>query len=193
MPRRMREPAYPADQWARRYESDVAPINRLVDELGTHTDAGAPPYVAPMYRGVDAPAVAILRDPGPKAGGARGSGFLSVENDDQTAERQCAFLAEAGIDPADVVPWNVYPWYINATPTRTQLVAGVEPLRRLIELMPDLRVVLLAPPRVRQVGRRPWLRRSVGGLCLTVRGSRRRLGSGFRSRATAMRCGTLTF
>jgi hypothetical protein len=40
-----------------------------------------------MYRGVDAPALSISRDPGPKAGGDKGSGFLSVENDDPSAER----------------------------------------------------------------------------------------------------------
>lgn len=28
---------------------------------------------------------------------------------------------EAGISPNDVVPWNVYPWYINANPTAAQL------------------------------------------------------------------------
>jgi hypothetical protein len=139
----MRDAGYRADQWALRFDPHVAPINRLVDELGRQAEAGSPPYVAPMYRGVDAPALAVLRDPGPKAGGARGSGFLSVENDDQTAERQCAFFAEAGLDPADVVPWNAYPWYINDRPTRAQLAAGVEPLRRLIELMPRLCVVLL--------------------------------------------------
>jgi hypothetical protein len=96
-----------------------------------------------MYRGVDAPVLAVLRDPGPRAGSAKGSGFLSVENDDQTAERQCGFFAEAGIDAADVLPWNTYPWYINAAPTRTQLAAGVAPLLRMIELLPRLRVVLL--------------------------------------------------
>jgi hypothetical protein len=41
------------------------------------------------------------------------------------------------------VPWNVYPWYINANPTKVQLLAGVEPLRRLMGLMPDLRAVLV--------------------------------------------------
>jgi Holliday junction resolvase RusA-like endonuclease len=144
MVRRMREPAYRAEQWRDRYATHIEPINRLVDELGAQAAAGRPPYVAPMYRGVHAPVLAILRDPGPMAAGVQGSGFLSVENDDQTAERQCGFFAEAGIDPADVVPWNAYPWYINDTPSRTQLAEGVEPLRRLIALMPGLRVVLPA-------------------------------------------------
>ncbi len=66
-----------------------------------------------------------------------------MENDDQTVERQCAFIAEAGLEAADVLPWNAHPWYINAAPDRAQLLAGLVPLRRLVELMPRLRVVLL--------------------------------------------------
>jgi hypothetical protein len=143
MSRRMRSPRYRAGQWEHRYAPHVEPINRLVDELGELDDAGHPPYVAPMYRGIHAPAVAILRDPGPKAGGVAGSGFLSIENDDQTAERQCAFFTESGIEPANVVPWNAYPWYINARPTKTQLAAGTRPLHQLLDLLPALRVVLL--------------------------------------------------
>ena len=137
----MQDPRYRADQWANRYAPHVAPVNRLVDALGGPD--GTPPYIAPMYRGVDARLLAVLRDPGPKAGGAKGSGFLSVENDDQTAERQCKFFKEAGLDATDVLPWNAHPWYINAKPNRTQLRAGVPPLRQLVDLMPRLQVVLL--------------------------------------------------
>lgn len=143
MARRMRDGDYRDDQWAHRYDPHIAPINRLVDDLGRDRPDDRPPYVAPMYRGVDAPVLAVLRDPGPKAAGAQGSGFLSVENDDQTAERQCVFFEQAGLDPADVLPWNAYPWYINAAPNRAQLTAGLDPLRRLVELLPRLRVVLL--------------------------------------------------
>jgi hypothetical protein len=53
------------------------------------------------------------------------------------------FLDEAGIDYALTVPWNAYPWYINSDPTTSQLLAGVEPLRGLIGLMPRLRVVIV--------------------------------------------------
>ncbi|MEQ3553916.1 uracil-DNA glycosylase [Pseudonocardia nematodicida] len=139
----MSDARYRERQWRDRYAPHVAPINQLVDELGTRDEAGHPPYVAPMYRGVHARGLVILRDPGPKAGGDKGSGFLSVENDDQTAQRQDEFFRGAGIDPVDVVPWNAYPWYINRKPSRDQLIQGTEPLRRLIELMPELCVVIL--------------------------------------------------
>jgi hypothetical protein len=37
---------------------------------------------------------------------------------------------------------NAYPWYINSDPTTGQLLAGIEPLRDLMDLLPRLRVVL---------------------------------------------------
>lgn len=42
-----------------------------------------------------------------------------------------------------MVPWNAYPWYINRLPRAAELDAGVQPLRRLISLLPRLRVVML--------------------------------------------------
>lgn len=94
----------------------------------------------PGHRGANA---GSFPDPGPNAGGEKGSGFLCVEKNDQAAERQWGFLDEAGIDPAEAVPWNAYPWYINARPNTAQLREGVVPLRRVIELMPRLQVVIL--------------------------------------------------
>jgi len=143
MTRQMKDEAYRNDQWARRYTGRVAAINRFIDELGAQDENGHPPYVPPICGGVAALALSISRDPGPKAGGIKGSGFLSIENNDASAERMGQFLDEAGIDYGQVVPWNAYPWYINSDPTSEQLIAGVEPLRGLISLMPCLRVVTL--------------------------------------------------
>ena len=143
MARGMRDQAYRDGQWEHRYTGRVAAINRFIDELGAENEAGHPPYIPPICGGVDALALSMSRDPGPKAGGIKGSGFLSIENDDPSAERMGQFLGEAGINYRQVVPWNAYPWYINSDPTAEQLFAGVEPLRRLISLMPRLRVVIL--------------------------------------------------
>lgn len=140
-PRLMRDPQFRQAQWDTRYAEHVAPLNRYVDELGTHDAAGSPPYIAPMYYGVNARALLVSRDPGPKAGGERGSGFLCIENDDSSAERMWMFARDAGVDVRHLIPWNAYPWYINADPTRAQLEAGLPPLRQVMSLLPDLRVV----------------------------------------------------
>jgi hypothetical protein len=96
-----------------------------------------------MYGGVNARLLSVLRDPGPKTRSEDGSGFLSMENDDPTAEAICGHFEAAGIPSTDVVPWNVYPWYINRAPSAAELDAGVEPMRRLVQLLPRLRVVML--------------------------------------------------
>ena len=121
----------------------VSPINALVDDL-REEGRGWVPYVAPIYGGVDAEMLSILRDPGPMTNDAQnGSGFLCLENDDAAAERFATLLAEAGLTAADMTPWNAYPWYINRKPNAAELDAGVQPLRRLLALLPRLRVVML--------------------------------------------------
>jgi hypothetical protein len=66
MARRMRDKDFRDDQWARRYTGRVERINRFIDEIGAKDDAGHPPYIPPVCGGVDALALSISRDPGPK-------------------------------------------------------------------------------------------------------------------------------
>lgn len=55
----------------------------------------------------------------------------------------CELIAEAGIDVSEMVPWNAYPWYINRAPNAAEIRTGIEPLKKLIELLPNLQVVIL--------------------------------------------------
>jgi hypothetical protein len=143
MPRRMADPDFRAMQWQQRYAEHVAPINRLVDELRAEPGRQGAPYVAPMYGGVNARLLSILRDPGPMTQHGRGSGFLSMENDDATAETINSYFDNAAISAEDIVPWNAYPWYINRKPDTAELSAATEPLARVIALLPRLKVVML--------------------------------------------------
>ncbi len=143
MARRMAEDWFRKEQWERRHEPHIAPINRLVDELRRGSNHEGVPYVAPMYGGVNARLLSVLRDPGPMTQASGGSGFLCMENDDPTAEALCKLFAGAGIEAADIVPWNAYPWFINRHPKAAELDAGVEPLKRVIDLIPDLQVIML--------------------------------------------------
>lgn len=148
MPRRMADPVFHAQQWDARYAPHVAPINRFVDSLERMPMHARPPYVAPMYGGVHARLLSVLRDPGPatqevRAQGKVGSGFLCMENDDPTAERICTLFAAVGIPAREIVPWNAYPWYINRDPRAGELDEGVAPLKQIVDLLADLRVVML--------------------------------------------------
>ena len=122
----------------------IAPVNALVDELTDSGGRGWVPYLAPAYSGVDARVLCVLRDPGPKTNDELGgSGFLSPENDDPTARRFAALLDGAGIPVSEILAWNAYRWYVNGKPTPAELEAGVEPLRRLLGILPRLRVIML--------------------------------------------------
>jgi hypothetical protein len=131
------------DQFNRIYDSHISPINRYVDFLREQSGRGWVPYVAPLYGGVDAKLLSVLRDPGPKTREGAGSGFICMENDDQTAEALCNHYAQAGIPACDIVPWNSYPWYINKAPSVVQLRAGAETIAHLLEILKEVRVVML--------------------------------------------------
>ena len=60
----MREPEFRQSQEAGIRLPHIAPINALVDEL-REEGRGWVPYVAPVYGGVDAQMLSVLRDPGP--------------------------------------------------------------------------------------------------------------------------------
>jgi hypothetical protein len=139
----MRDPEFKRSQEEGIWLPHVAPINSFVDELRDR-GRGWVPYVAPIYGGIEAKMLSVLRDPGPMTDAAQnGSGFLCLENDDPAAELFATLLAGAGLTPTKMIPWNAYPWYINRKPNAAELKAGLKPLLQLLELLPRLRVVML--------------------------------------------------
>jgi len=120
----------------------VSPINKLVEKLRIETQ-GHVPWVDPFCGGVDARVLMVLKRPG--ALGAAATNFLSLGNDDITARNTIDAIQQAGLRYEDLVFWNAIPWYASreeaiSTAMRKQ---GAEMLRRLLPLLPNLRVVLL--------------------------------------------------
>ena len=149
MVKQMRDPAFKAAQFAGVHLPHVTTVNQLVESLReTEPSAGRGwvPYVAPLHGGSEARILSILRDPGPMTHETKGSGMLCVENDDDSAALQCELLASVDLTPADLTPWNAYPWYRHDQSSglrSPQITEGLEPLARLISVMPKLKVVLL--------------------------------------------------
>jgi hypothetical protein len=163
MARRMKDPVFLEHQKLHRLDPHIAPINEFVASLQNQDDQRWVPEVAPIHGGVDAVVLTLLRDPGPKTQEDRGSGFLCIENDDPTAERQCELFDQYGISPRSVLPWNAYPWYINRAPRAVERDAGAVVLGELIDLMPRLRVVLLQGNDASDVWQRLLKRRPILG------------------------------
>lgn len=98
------------------------------------------PQFGPAEAGVEARVLILLEAPGPMAnavGERSGSGFISVDNDDPTAEYCWRGRYLVGLQTG-VLYWNVVPWYLGPAsvhPTATLVAQGVAELRVLLPLL----------------------------------------------------------
>lgn len=150
--RRLRDPQVLGERRKRIWEPHVAPLNMLVEQIRAERSDGSVPWFDPAGGGVNARALLLLEAPGPgataEAGRRQGSGFVSLENDDQTAQNMWELREQAGLSPGDVVHWNIVPWYVGnrggIRAAKRDDIAEAEPyLRRLLGLLPKLKVVVL--------------------------------------------------
>ncbi len=142
----------------------VAPLAAYAARLRTCSGITVPDF-DPLDGGVEAQVLFLLEKPGPMTAPSRqgraGSGFISRDNDDATAEATYRFMLEAGLPRTDTVIWNAVPWW-NGTIriTAAERAAGIHELRTLLALLPRLHTAVL-------VGRTAALARPVlGGLRL---------------------------
>ncbi len=137
-------------------EPHIAPLTQFVRRLRSQRGGGeSVPWFDPDEGGVGARILLLLEAPGPRATGpggprpaAEGSGFISCDNNDQTAANLWALLDQAGVDRREIVTWNIVPWYVgDGTAIRPVSVADLEEarpaLRELLSLLPEVRVVVL--------------------------------------------------
>jgi hypothetical protein len=104
------------------------------------------PDFDPADAGVNARVMLLLEAPGPKT--VRqwgGSGFISSDNNDVTAENAWRARDAAGLDK-NTVAWNIVPWLLgraNVHPNVGQLGQGARELRQLLPIFTDLQCVVL--------------------------------------------------
>jgi uracil-DNA glycosylase len=137
---------------------NVAPLNSWVRDLRKRLGPSAiVPWFDPQDGGNEARILWLLEAPGPKATRERGgSGFISCNNDDGTAQNTWETRNEAGVSRKLVVHWNVIPYYIG-TDTKIRAynpndIAAVGPfIKELVNLLPCLKVVILGGEAARKV------------------------------------------
>ncbi len=128
------------------HAAHMHPLTRYVEELRQQKGEGYEiPYFDPFDGGVNARALFLLEAPGPQA---KGSGFVSRDNPDETAKNIWTMSREAGLNRTDCVIWNVCPWYVGSEakirPVRAAEVReSAEALRSLLGQLADLRCVAL--------------------------------------------------
>ena len=144
-PRAMRAPAVRASRLAAIREPHVAPLNQYVDDLRRRTRLEVP-WIDPADGGVNARILFLLEKPGPMTstmGKKAGSGFISSDNDDPSAENSFLFWQRVGMPRSLVARWNVIPgWNGTRKITTSELDAGVGELKTLLPLLPEIRSVV---------------------------------------------------
>lgn len=125
----------------------MAPLNRLVQEINTGRGEHVAPWFDPDGGGTTARVLFLLENPGRRASAARGSGFISADNYDDSAANFFRLRNEAGLPRDRLVAWNVVPWYQpdgerTANATRQDVAAALPWLVRLIGLLPELQFVV---------------------------------------------------
>lgn len=150
---------------ARTWEPHVAPVNQFVDririeiaqewedEYGEQAVPVFVPYVDPDSGGVKARVLFLLESPAGPA--ALGSGMLSADNNDETAKNVWRAYEASRLPRTFGLHWNAVPWYVgdgkkNAPVTTADVERGRHFLDQLLDLAPEISVVLALGKRARQ-------------------------------------------
>ena len=147
-PRSMRDPKVRERRQLMLGARHMLPLMHSV-ERGRGTGLGEVPNFDPLDGGIYARALFLFEKPGPMtsegATGNRsvGSGFISRNNDDRSAQATFDFMVKAGIPRRLTVTWNVVPWWNGTTKvTGGELRQGVACIQELVALLPELRAVV---------------------------------------------------
>jgi uracil-DNA glycosylase len=142
-------------------KASVQPLREWAATLAHERNALVPQF-DPSEAGTMATVLILFEAPGPmtNADGLRpGSGFISVDNNDATAENLWRARTDARLIEG-VLCWNIVPWYLGVAsrkPTTAELKEGGAALQSLLALLPDLHTVV-ASGRYAQRGWREFAR-----------------------------------
>ena len=140
------DPAEIARRRAALARAHMAPLAALAREIRAARPGDAVPDADPRDGGARARALLLLEAPGPRS---VSTGFVSCDTPNPTARNLRALLAGAGVARADVLLWNVVPWYVGdgrrVRPVTAREVDEAAPwLEALLDRLPALeRAVLI--------------------------------------------------
>lgn len=145
-PRGLRNPDLVAERVSMLGAENIRELTAWASDLSSHRDSLVP-WFDPAEAGTNARVLLLMEAPGPMtnpAGTRVGSGFISVDNDDSTAENLWKARLEAGLLDGALL-WNIVPWFLGPAsrkPSISELREGGNALRDLLLLLPELHTVV---------------------------------------------------
>lgn len=142
-------------------EPHIAPLTDFVERVRRERNCGEDfPFFDPSDGGVNARCLFVLEAPGPKA---VKSGFISRNNPDESARNFFLLNQAAGLPRRLTVSCNIVPWFIGENgkirqATQRDIDQGWPYLLELIDLLPELRLIVLVGGKAQRV--RPRLEAS---------------------------------
>lgn len=125
----------------RRYEEQIAPVNRLLDETALLRPGSAVSYVDPQHDVDQVKIISLFSN----IGVADAGGFITP-GDSEALTRMVGLQWQLGLRPEYVLPWNVSPWHVPGEPNGklepTQITSGLKPLLRMLKLVPRASVLV---------------------------------------------------
>jgi hypothetical protein len=112
----------------------MEPLVKYVDDLRVR-GRGAVPDFDPLDGGTNATLLLVLQNPGPKA---VASGFISRDNNDETAANTFYLLREADVPRDRTALWNIVPWFSGLSVRDADLDDGAAELDGALQLLPHL-------------------------------------------------------
>ena len=126
----------------------VKPLNDYVRRLTTINQGVQYPFFDPDDGGVNARILFLFEKPGPMTDptrpGRSGSGLISRDNDDPTAENTFRFMEEIKLHRSETITWNIVPgWNGTRKITSKELLAGINSLKELLSFLTALTHIVL--------------------------------------------------
>jgi uracil-DNA glycosylase len=139
-PKSLKDPEQIALRVAALSKPHIKPLADFVKTLG-RDEYGEVPNFDPNDGGVDAEALFLLEKPGEKA---IESGFVSRNNNDDTAANILRFMKEADIPRKKTCLWNAVPGRKTpGKPTTLEIQQGATALADLLRILGKVQVVVL--------------------------------------------------
>lgn len=143
-PRAHRDPRIVDVKLSRIRELHIAPITDLIERIRRETGLDVP-LVDPSFGGVGAEVLFLLEAPARAA--AHGSGMISPDNDDRTAQHMWEAYSVSSPPRRAALHWNAVPWYVGTSERlgkidAAQVVQGRRWVEELIRLLPELSMVI---------------------------------------------------